>query len=324
MPCLVVDEPELNRTLIPTASRERGKAICGLTILGEELFVVSYSLYACPEIEVFGDLEKLESIRELSLKGQQLDIPWDIQSSPKKGCLYIVNVKRNEEEDTEIIEIDREGYFKKKWPTDCIACHLSVTNESNVIVTSLYKSKIKEYSSDGKLIREIELPSSVGIVNPWVTLKRGKNKYIIAHGNRGDSQHRVYLIDLKKDIKYNFGGGKGSNNDQLQVPIHMAAYSDGHILVADKNNNRVMLLSPELQFLKVVFSEVDELRYPYRICLDEGKKKMFVGDNQWTSHIKPWKNGRVLVFDMSGIQNLPQHSLGQELMHTVAKLPIIP
>ena len=137
-------------------------------------FVVSYSLYECPEIEVFGDLEKFESIRELSLNGQQLEIPWDIQSSPKKGCLYIVNAKRNEEQDTEIIEIDREGYIKKKWPTDCVAGHLSVTDDFNVIIISLNKSKIKEYSSDGHLIRDIKLSSSVWIVNPWVTLKKNK------------------------------------------------------------------------------------------------------------------------------------------------------
>lgn len=52
----------------------------------------------------------------------------------------------------------------------------------------------------------------------------------------------------------------------------MAAYSEGHVLIADQDNKRVVLLSPKLQFLKVVFSESEEVRYPCRICLDEGKK----------------------------------------------------
>lgn len=276
-----------------------------MAILGDALFVLSHEH---PAIEVFENLEQLESKREVLLKGYQLQIPWDIQSNSMDEYLYIVDVKRDEEQTTTIIKIDKEGNVKHHWPTNCQAGRLSVTkSEFNVIVTSLYIQKVEEYSANGKLICSIELPS--GIASPWVTLKRKDNEYIISHGNHGNSIHRVCVINKNGNIKHYFGGEKGSDDEQLNVPVHMAVFSDGHILIADKDNSRVVMLSPELKFTSRVvmlsqelkFSQGDNLRFPNRICLDEENKRLFVSENKWVSNMKPWVDGKVLVFDMSTV-----------------------
>lgn len=151
------------------------------------------------------------------------------------------------------------------------------------------------------MICSIELTSAAGIHNPWFTLKRKENEYIVSHGDRGDSRHGVCAINQKGEIKQYFGGKKGSSNDQLFVLIHMSTYSNGHIFVVDKNNSRVVLLSPELKFISTLFSHGDYLRFPNRVCLDEQNKRLFVSDNQWLGIMKPWVDGKVLVFDVSSV-----------------------
>ena len=295
---LVVDEPKLIRTLIPEDVDKQTKGVFGVAILGDELFIIRID---CPEIEVFGDLQELKPIREVALKNHKLELPWDIQSCSENKCLYIVDERRGEKETAEIIRIDPDGNVQHKWKTKCKDSRLSITYEFNVIITSSDKNKIEEYSPDGELVCLIEWPSSVGIIAPWITFKQRENEYIVSYGDRGDPDHRVCVIDLKGNIKYNFGGKKGSNNYQLNVPVHMAAYFDGRMLVADKDNRRLVLLSPELKFLKSLFSSSEYLRLPNRVCLDEKHKRLFVADNKHVSSLNPWGEGRVFVFDMSGV-----------------------
>lgn len=100
----------MTRTLVPKAALKQEKGVFGVAILGDELYVSSHEY---SKIEVFGDLKSLKSKGEISLTGYKLEIPWDIQSSSRHECLYIVDVKRNEEQITVIIKIDREGKFKR-------------------------------------------------------------------------------------------------------------------------------------------------------------------------------------------------------------------
>src|SRR6218665_1823166 len=110
MPYLLVDKTKLVQTLVPIAAYKQQKAVFGLAILGDELFASSHEY---PRIEVFGDLQNLKSAREFVLRSHQLEIPWDMQSSCKQNCLYIVNVKRDEKQTTEVIKIDRKGVVQE-------------------------------------------------------------------------------------------------------------------------------------------------------------------------------------------------------------------
>jgi len=82
----------------------------------------------------------------------------------------------------------------------------------------------------------------------------------------------------------------------LNEPRDLAVDDDGRILVADKNNNRIIVLD---QFLtdgrELVLPPVDgTLQGPWSLCLDEARDRCFVGE---------WDGGRVLVFDH--ISNVP-------------------
>ena len=59
---------------------------------------------------------------------------------------------------------------------------LSVTDESNVILTVFNKNKLNEYSPDGQLIREINLSSDAGIRHPWHAIKLTNGHFVVSHG----------------------------------------------------------------------------------------------------------------------------------------------
>ena len=59
---------------------------------------------------------------------------------------------------------------------------LSVTDESNIILTVYEKNKLNEYSPDGQLIREINLSSDAGICHPRHAIKLSNGHFVVSHG----------------------------------------------------------------------------------------------------------------------------------------------
>ena len=80
--------------------------------------------------------------------------------------------------------------------------------------------KIKEFSTDGKLLRQIQLPHDVMSPNHTVQLSNGQ--FIVCHGSRGDPVHRVCLIGSDGHVVKSYGGPKGSGSQQMNVPCHLA------------------------------------------------------------------------------------------------------
>jgi hypothetical protein len=65
----------------------------------------------------------------------------------------------------------------------------------------------------------------------------------------------------------------------------------GVILVADLNNDRIVMLSPTLSFIKTVVSGLEK---PLRMWFDEQTGRLFVADNKWED--KKWVSGHLKVF----------------------------
>jgi len=64
-----------------------------------------------------------------------------------------------------------------------------------------------------------------------------------------------------------FGEKRGSSIQQLDVPACLAVDESGNILVLDRNNSHVLLLSPALEFKMVLLTKADGLRRPVNICI---------------------------------------------------------
>jgi len=171
---------------------------------------------------------------------------------------------------------------------------LSVTDTHSVLVTCDKVRKIKEFSTDGKLLRQIQLPEDV--VSPWHTIQLSSGEFIVSQGITGDPLHRVCLIDSNGHVVKSYGGPKGSGTQQVDVPVHLAVDRNGFVFVADLNNDRVLLLSPALTFVREVLSR-EQLKWsPLRMWLDYDRYRLYVGVNEWKDN--RFSAGKVAVVDI--------------------------
>lgn len=267
------------------ASKQNCKAICGLTILYAELFIISRD---SSEIEVY-DIERLTLVRRVELK--ILEAPWDLVSCTVNKCLYIMNWTGGQS--SGIIRIDPHGNVITQWSTGSNCGRMSITQDSNIFL-SAYK-KIIEYSAEGHCRREIMLSSN--LTHPQHAIKLNIGQSLVIHGTGDDIQQRLCLMDTTACVLTSFGGKKGSDREHLHSPICMAVDKAGSIFLADSGNSRVLLLSRHLKFVRILLSkEKHGLREPYSIHLDEANGRLFLVDNNFRESEKRLSDGRVLVF----------------------------
>lgn len=246
------------------------------------MFVASES---SPAVEVYNSLSFSFS-RQWNLKDRFFQSTIDMGSCSRNKCLFFFVM-----EPSEILKVDPNGKLINKWSTEGdFGGGLSVTDESNVIITLLNKNKLIEYSSDGQLIREIKLSTDSSIRHLGHAIKLSNGNFFVSHGCRDEELHRVCLVDADGRLKKSFGGKCGSTTGQLNRPGYLSVDRNGFVLVAD--SNRVLLLDSELNFRSNIRSSdgAHGSISPYRIALDKSNDRLFVADSQW---IKP----RILIFD---------------------------
>ena len=114
----------------------------GFTISNEELFCIFPNSRA---IRVYNN-EPFALQRSITVKGMKR--PYDIVAS--EDVLYV-----SERGDKSIHRIQLPEETVSNWSVDGTRLTLSISKNGNVIVASRHPSKIFEYSSDGKFVREI-------------------------------------------------------------------------------------------------------------------------------------------------------------------------
>src|SRR6218665_3278410 len=283
--------PVLVQTIGTRAAIEENKQIRGTAIVDSELFIVSHE---SSEVEAY-DLVKLVFSRRWKLK--ELSKPQDIGSCSRNRCLYIPDYKGTGQSNR-ILRVDINGKLISKWSIgDDLGYCLSVTDESNVILTVHSKNKLNEYASDGQLIREINFSSVAGILYPWNAIKLTNGNFMVSHGRFASEPHRVCVVDAEGNLKKSFGSGVVSSIRNLCEPVGMAIDGNGFVMVLDRGNSRVLLLDSDLQFKKEILSkESHGLRSPCGISLDETNGRLFVSNFQ--SKNKLYKCGAISVFQL--------------------------
>jgi hypothetical protein len=66
----------------------------------------------------------------------------------------------------------------------------------------------------------------------------------------------------------------GDGPQQLHCPLSICVDGDGMIIVADYRNNRIQLLTPDLQLVRHLITGI---KNPRLVCLDEISGCLFVG-----------------------------------------------
>ena len=221
----------------------------------------------------------------------------DMTSCECKECVYIAD-----HVGMCIHKVNSQDQFTR-WPVSEVndardePRGLSVNKAHNVLVTCPAARKIKEFSSDGTIVREITLPDEV--VNPLhaIQLTSGQFKqFIVCHGEIDDPVNRVCIItENGSHIVHSHGGQPGSDVEQYRGPRHLAV-DNGFVFVADINNRRVTLLSSTLDYIGQFVTDDQFKGDPQRLHVDKQKRLLYVADDELTDG--KYTAGRVLVFSI--------------------------
>jgi len=199
-------------------------------------------------------------------------------------CVYIAD-------DTADDRVHRVGLRggTRRWPVNDEPWGLSVNKAHNVLVTCHVVHKIKEFTSDGNLLRELTLPYDV--INPWHAIQLASGDFIVCHGEGWDAFHRVCKISADgRHIVHSHG-------DHYIVPVHLAVDNNEFVFVVDHYNSRVTLLSPTFNYIRQIVSS-DKLKgYPTHLHLDVHRQRLDVTDNEWKAG--KYTSGHVVVFSES-------------------------
>jgi len=273
-----------------------GEPVWGVTSLDNLLYVLRDK--TSEQIEVY-DMDSYRLQRCLTVPG--LESTNDMTACAHNSCAYI-----SDHSNDCIHRVGLpHGADVAYWPVNHEPACLSVTDTHSVLVTCDNCCQlpagvindddkvrlIKEFSTDGKLLREIQLPQTVASPHHRIQLSNGQ--FIMCHGYHRDPIHRVCLIGSDGRVVMRYGGPKGSGSQQMNMPSHLAVDRNGFVIVADLNYHRVLLLSPELTYVRDVVSR-DQLKWsPLRLFLDVNRRRLYIAVNKWenTKHIA----GRVIV-----------------------------
>ena len=166
----------------------------------------------------------------------------------------------------------------KQWSVNGQPYGVSVNRAHNVLVACYNTHKVQEYTTDGALVRDINLQPNISCPVHVVQL-RG-DEFGITHDG---SMHRYCVVDNDGKIVKSIRGG------QMSTPRGFAVSKDASkVFVANCGQNRISLLnsnSLSIEQLPAAFNI--SFSQPYCIYFDARAGVMYVGESS---------GGRILCF----------------------------
>lgn len=210
----------------------------------------------------------------------------DMIACEQNQCLYLAN---SPDKRVHRLELQNRA---ASWSVEEEPSSLSLNRSYNVLVICPAVRQIKEYSSDGKILREVELPTD--ILRPLHAVQLRRGEFVVCHGDLADGLHRVCTVsaDGKQIVRSN-GGHSGAENGQYNGPVYLAVDDQGAVYVVDHVNKRVKVLSAALSYLRQVVTPRELKGLPSRMCFGVNKQLLYVADNEMMEG--KCINGRVVV-----------------------------
>jgi len=256
-----------------------GVGVLGVTSVDDELFVLLDR--NSDQVAVYS-INDYRLLRRLSLPGlerrylilrryQGLELYRvnDLTSCVRHRYLYA-----SDYDNKCVHRYDLASSATSKWSVPGLPYRLSVTPSANLLVACHRPDKLVELSADsGQCVRETVLQSDIESPHHAVQLTTGQ--YVVCHGDT-HSLHRVCIVDDDGRVTRSYGGQqRGSGVGQLDLPCHLAVDEDSQLIcVADCCNDRVVVLSPTLEFVRYIS---EGLSRPCRLYLHQETRRLYVG-----------------------------------------------
>jgi len=136
-------------------------------------------------------------------------------------------------------------------------------------VTSLGDRQLRQFdTAGGDELRRVRLPD---YMEPEHAVESPTGTFVVGHHNTQLHQPQVSEVNTEGQVLRQSSGLVG-------WPAHIAIDSQGHILVADYHNRRILLLDDQLALRRVILDEhqLNDQR-PRHLCYVEQSGQLLVG-----------------------------------------------
>ena len=257
----------------------RGDVVTGVTLLDNLLYVLRNT--SSRQIEVY-DRNSHRLKRRLTVSG--LGRSTAIVACAYYRCGYIGDI------DNDCIHrLSLPGADVTQWPVSDDPTGVSVTDRHSVLVTCRVVREIEEFTTDGQLIRQLQLPDSVK--SPQHTIQLSSGEFILTNSacfgdplfdpfcvsgpfSFLDPLHAVCLISSGGQLVKSYISAERSGSQQMLR--HFVVDRRGFVFVADYFDYRVLLLSPSLNYIREVVSRDRLQGCPQCLCLDADESRLYV------------------------------------------------
>jgi sugar lactone lactonase YvrE len=257
--------------------------VVGLTAVDDRLFVLrSPDKQQIESYDIFRFvLQKPVTIDKLS----DNDEHWrnGLTSCDINKCLYVSDYGRNTIHRVNLGPVNN----KLSWSVEGGPCGLSVNSSCNLLIACAAVHKVKEFTADGQVVREVHLQNNE---SPLHAIQLTSDLIAVCCARPiGD----IIEVDLSGQVKISYATlVEPATRCGLSSPDRMAVdRSNDCLFVADRSNKRIVSVNRssyevhDLSFVPDV--RLDE---PQCMCFDESRGLLYVGEGN---------GGRILVFEQS-------------------------
>ena len=177
---------------------------------------------------------------------------------------------------TEIWECNAQS--KGGWRSHSVtskSATLSKNCDGNILVSCRFSKQLLEFSPNlDTCCTPINLASQN--ITPSHAVKLSTGEFVVS--DITGKQHRIIKLNSNGEIMCEYGGANriGKGTKSLNMLAYLVRSKNDFILVADQNNDRILLMSPNLELVKELISPKYGLKKPFRMCLDEENERLFV------------------------------------------------
>jgi len=219
------------------------------------------------KVEIY-DVASMTFVRALAAPGISADAS-GIAACARNKCVYLSNWSNRS-----IHRVDLATDATKKWPVAVRPRGLSVNRDHNLLVACSDDKKLQEYTTDGRLVREICLAAGVG--SPWHAIQFYTGEYVVSHC---ESPGVVSVVGVDGGLLRSYGPSSSSDLGPMKYPSSLAVTKHGDILVADEGNNRILAMNSSLTRAQLFHIPADiKLTKPRALYLDETGDRLYVGE----------------------------------------------
>jgi len=219
------------------------------------------------EVEVY-DAVNMTLERHLLVSGISSGIS-GIASCSINKCLYLSDWDKSR-----IHRINLATGAVKKWPVARTPRGLSVNGHHNVLVTCEMDRELQEYTTKGRLVREICLPAGLG--EPWHAIQLSTGDYVVSHWT---SPGAVSVVGVDGRLLRRYVPSSSSGVGPMKCPRSLAATTHSDFLVADTGNDRILAINFLLTRAQVFPLPADiGLERPFAFYLDDTRDRLYIGE----------------------------------------------